>query len=180
MIEVTIDPDDARRIDELIDRISRVVEPSSLFTFLKDESLPYLRARAANRFITEGDDASGKWRPLTETSERFRAWAARKYGLPIKADHPINRRTGQLKNWVMRSYKIEQFGYAGAQLQMPGTRSSDRWLEQKYRHAQQGGFTRWYSGFGPRPVMAINQRDNTAITSSLKQWLEEQFEDATR
>lgn len=81
-------------VEEMLSRAEFVSSFGGMSKFLDQEVDPYLRARAAHRFASEGDAASGKWAPLAPSTVAIR----RSEGYP--GEHPINRRTGDLERWI--------------------------------------------------------------------------------
>jgi hypothetical protein len=177
-VDIVLNAEDKAQIDAMIKSITKVLSFAGISEFLETRAQPYLAQRARLRFANEGDDASGKWRPLSEVTERWREWCAAKYGLAITGPTPINVRTGALYRWVTETYAVKPFGSAAkdntVELTLPG-KISDPWLAVKLRHAQQGGFTRYFSGFGPRPVAVVSTVDSVQLTRMAGTWFDEMF-----
>lgn len=82
-----------KRMTALQDAIS----PEAIAQHHAATTTGFLKNRVLSRFESEGDDVSGKWAPLSDYTVQDRA--AR--GFPPA--HPILRRTGALRKWVMDS-----------------------------------------------------------------------------
>lgn len=167
--EVEVDVDATQviaRLDEMQNRLG----PTGLRVFFRGRVRPYLVRRMESRFVSEGDDASGKWQQLAFNTGRIR----RAKGYP--AWHPINRRSGALRRHVTQDYRIRPAN--GATLDMPGS-PGGREMASKIKVAQRGGYPT--SGKSarrgpsrpapPRPVLAVNDRDATHVTIDLMAWL---------
>jgi hypothetical protein len=63
---------DTKGVDVLLDRLMVTLSPEGLAAFLGSTVEPYFRKRAAIRFRDEGDDVSGKWAPLLESTKEIR------------------------------------------------------------------------------------------------------------
>lgn len=181
--EIRFEVDDSG-VRGVIEALQQRLMPNQLQEFLIAHAHPELKQSAEERFANEGDDIVGAWAELTRTTGLVRSW------LGYPPFHPINVRSGALKNFVLNTFTTRVSGGAGAVLMMPGPASGE--LLSKFRVAQQGGaglggVTR--SGFGrgsasathgesgpnrptpPRPVLAIGQRDSLEISLQLLDWL---------
>lgn len=190
-LDITID---ASEVDRLISAVKTSLHSDSQRMFLRQIAYPWFATRAAARFASGGDDASGKWAPLRPATERLRAWqigggmrgsvatgimprGIRGAGLTgVKRDKPINVRTGSLRAFVLGSYQIEQFG-EGATLQMPA-RNAPKLLMRKFERAQRGGIAvlpinNRLKRFSPRPVLAVGQADAAAMDDLAGDWFME-------
>lgn len=119
----------------------------------------WLQERAEARFAAEGDDASGKWAALTDTTNKIRQ------SLGFPPEHPINVRTGELKRHVVGGkgdVGIDGFGVTYAWPGGPVTPG----IERKMIGAQLGG-TRQPS----RPVAAVNITDAAAVLILLSDFI---------
>lgn len=154
MIQFFIDTDDA---EVALLRLEEAVSPSSFCHFLAANVDPYLRKRADERFISEGDSASGKWAPLKKATQEMRT----RYGFPPA--HPINERTGQLRDHITsRDGQVSMIGPA-AVLTLPG--SGMEWItEQKIMTAQKG---KSKPSTVARPVLALDSEDLAYVLTAL-------------
>lgn len=149
---------------------SEGLTPFGVRGFLKAGVHPYLQNRIDKRFASEGDEVVGKWTQLALATGMIRA----SQGFP--AWHPINKRTGELHQWVRSTYTIS--GGSVAQISVPGR--GGRLVEEKFRVAQQGGGKKGKkSSFvgprrpaPPRPVIALGLRDSLDLTISLMAWIQ--------
>ena len=143
------------------------VDTPSMMTFMNTKVDDYLGNRAADRFAVEGDDASGNWAPLTETTRRI------KEALGAPADE-INIRTGDLAAWVIETSDVESNGL-GVTLTKPSQEIfSDPVATTKLQHAQQGTDSNpLFPGAvtPPRPVVALAERDMATIVQMLQAWI---------
>jgi hypothetical protein len=143
--------------DIVLDRLEEIFTPDTLATFLGAEVGPYLKKRAEARFAQEGDSASGKWVPLKDATVQIRL------SQNIGGEHPINRRTGELENWVVGSGWNAYPTGLGATLQYPGKAPTGELLE-KVTTAQKG---KTYPSTVPRPVLAVDDTDALQVTAIL-------------
>jgi hypothetical protein len=189
MDNVHIEVDDSLVLG-VVEALQLKLQPSELKVWLTTHAHRELRERAEERFANEGDDAVGKWAELTRATGIVRQY------LGYSPFHPINVRSGALKNLVLNTFTVKDRGASGASLSMPGPASGE--MLSKLRVAQQGGFgtggtTR--AGFGrgsarsssggewgnirtgpnrpapPRPVLALSQRDSLVLSHSLLDWI---------
>ena len=138
--------------------LDTALNPIAIAGFLGAEVDPYIRTRARQRFRDEGDDVSGKWAPLHEATWQWRS------NIPgISPEHPINRRTGELEEYVTQSRSDVNYHGVGAVLKMPGDRPTGE-LKDKVTTAQAG---RADPNTQPRPVIGMNERDLTAVMTLL-------------
>lgn len=129
-----------------------LLSPGSIAGFLKNFVVGYLQQAAADRFAMEGDEASGKWLPLKESTRRIRS----EQGFPAG---PINVRTGELREYVVGNQGSIGIDI-GATLEWPTNLPEGTDLMYKYRVAQTGTM----SGKVPaRPVVGMSFRDMAAI-----------------
>lgn len=170
-IEVEMDFNDSVRINRLINGLSAGMSGAGLTTLLSQEVQPYLHHRAWQRFMTQGDDASGRWAPLTETTQKFRRFYAKRDGLKIQPDFPINERTTQLRDYVTQSFDILKTEQS-ARLAIPSTKTSGygRFISRKLRHAQLGGIGLNGDRFPARPVAVISGKDKQVIDAMTIGW----------
>ena len=82
-----------KRITALQDAIS----PEAIAQHHAATTAGFLKNRVLSRFESEGDEVSGKWAPLSDYTVQDRV----QKGFP--PTHPILRRTGALRKWVMDS-----------------------------------------------------------------------------
>jgi hypothetical protein len=146
----------------LLAAIERSLERDGIQEFLDDEAVPFLRMRTARRFHLEGDEVTGKWAPLRETTARIRARQG--YG----AQRPINIRTGALLRYVL-THDIEN-----ESLYFPALTGGNKELQSKLRVAQRGGGSTASPALGgptvpapPRPVLGLGRVDSDFIVGKL-------------
>lgn len=141
-----------RDVERMLTAVNTVISPLGMMGFLKSVATPYVRTRAAQRFASEGDDVSGKWAPLQPATQEIRE----RLDLPISADHPINRRTGDLEAYITQSDSdVQAFGM-GAQMTYPGKLPGSRALNEKMSTAQTG---RAHPSTVKRPVLGLGITD---------------------
>jgi hypothetical protein len=146
----------AAGVQAMLTRLENKLLPPNIGAFLKGSVEPFLEMRAQQRFAGEGDDVSGPWAPLQPATQVIRA--SQGYG----ADHPINRRTGQLENYIANSGGAVSFNPAGATLTYPGAPASGE-LADKVQTAQVG---RTNPSTVPRPVLDMNNNDLLAVLTA--------------
>lgn len=141
----------------MLNHLDSAMSPVGLAAFLHGSVEPYIRERAQNRFASEGDDVSGKWAPLQQTTIEFRESGG--FG-----PRPINRRTGELEAYITQS----DAGIASAPglsvLTYPKDPPKTPALQQKVQTAQAG---RSVPSTVPRPVLGLNERDLGAVMVQL-------------
>lgn len=138
--------------------IAVAFDPPAIHAWMSGPVTEFLVTRTTNRFATEGDDASGKWAPLAPATETIRATMG--YG----PAHPINVRTGQLRDWVLDASPEIIVSSGGASMRYPSDPPSGK-LAAKVETAQHGGGSTGKAP--PRPVMAISEFDAVGITELL-------------
>lgn len=156
---------EAGEVEEALDRLQSAFSNVSMVKFMRGAVQPHLHERATQRFESEGDSASGKWKPLTDYTNKDR----QKQG--FSAAHPINVRTGQLRDFITnQDGDISQTGIAGTmRLDMPGGTSDDELLS-KLETAQLGRDPNPNPKFNPvpaRPVMALDRLDLDFVMTEL-------------
>lgn len=166
---------DDSQAQALFNRLRQRIGLAGLRVFLRGTTRGYLVSRIVQRFASEGDEASGKWAELRESTALIRSYQG--YG----AWGPINQRTGALYRHVTSSYMLKAAGQGGMTLSIPGT-NRNRELMSKLKVAQTGGFAttkpKGKRSTGPnrpavpRPVLALSDTDQRVITTSLMAWIE--------
>jgi hypothetical protein len=152
-----------KSVRAMLTRVETMLEPASIAGFLMSAVVPYLQKRGKMRFESEGDDVSGKWLPLTEGTQAIRSAAG--YG----AEHPINVRSGELKDYIIGSTGMPTVEAGGATLTYPGTPPGNTDLKNKLAVAQSGG-PNTQAGYRPtpaRPVLGLNEADLASVTVML-------------
>ena len=144
-----------------LEKLQASISPMALTLFQESVVVPYIKERAIQRFVSEGDSATGKWAPLKESTQKVRKYYG--YG----ESHPINKRTGQLENFITGISPGVVAG-AGTVLTFPGPISSSA-LEQKFLTAQQG---RIQPLTVPRPVLGWMEGDVIFLASSLESFIQ--------
>lgn len=138
------------------------VSDTGLQAFMRNQVDTYLRQRADQRFRSEGDAAvGGTWDPLKESTEWFR----RRQGFP--AQHPINQRTGELREFVTKTPGSVAGVAGGFQLTLPGETPTGE-LYDKLATAQQG---RGNPATEARPVLGIDMIDGVSIGVALIEYM---------
>jgi len=138
-------------VERIIANLMRVLSEHGLVAFLEAEVGPYLSRRAGERFANEGDDVVGTWAPLRPATQAIRAESP----YAIGPDHPINRRSGELENWVVQGgWNAYPEGYM-ATLEYPGSLPTGDLLD-KVKTAQSGDVA---TNTVARPVLGLNEND---------------------
>lgn len=151
-----------KQVESLLWALDTALNPFAIAGFLGAEVDPYIRTRARQRFRDEGDDVSGKWAPLAEATWTWRT------GQGYQAQHPINKRSGELEGWVTESAHRMNVHTLGATLTMPGNRGGGE-LTTKVKTAQIG---KPDPNTPPRPVIGMNEKDLSAVLSLLFLYIE--------
>lgn len=160
---------DSRDVDKALGLLDVNTRDSSMRNLLKARVWPYIQGRIAARFANEGDEASGKWAELAYNTGRIRAMQ----GFP--ATHPINVRTGALKDFALNSYRISGSAASGATLTAPGDLRG-KILTEKVRRAQSGSPATSQKAAAPaRPVYALSNTDQEVIGVMAIDWIRAGF-----
>lgn len=165
MSDITITTD-AAAVQGLMSHLMSSLQPVGLMEFFSTRGHNILAKRAEDRFSSEGDDAVGRWKQLTRTTARVRQTS----GFP--GYHPINVRTGQLKDLVVNTYKLRPMA-GGAVMTMPGNAGGT--VLSKLRVAQQGskrGGNALAREVPARPVLALDQIDADLLGHALMDWIQ--------
>lgn len=156
---------DDRALRRALDNLIVLLSPAGAAAFLGSTVGPYLSERAQKRFANEGDDAVGMWAMLKPATVMIREKQG--YG----GEHPINRRTGELEEWVVNGgWDAYPSGF-GASLRYP-ERAPAGELRSKVETAQRG---RSEPATVPRPVLAVNETDLLFVQAALVAGIEEVF-----
>jgi hypothetical protein len=142
----------------MLNRVNRAIGGASLATWMQTMAIPYFQDEIVDRFAYEGDDRSGEWAPLKDSTNRIRE------ALGYPPEHPINERTGEMLEWLASSGEFIM-GLNSAIGTIPGDAPSDI-LAQKFRTAQMGtNENRMIPGAHtpPRPVLAVSPAEDMAI-----------------
>jgi hypothetical protein len=148
-----------RDVVEAVTKMELLLSAEGLMTFLSTSVGPYLRERAQDRFANEGDDVTGPWAPLHPATVAIRE------SLPyqIGGEHPINRRSGELENWVTQGNYFPYPLAGGAALQYPKGKPTGE-LYDKVKTAQQG---KPEANTVARPVIGVNEKDLLFVMAAL-------------
>lgn len=144
-------------VTALLTHLDTALNPVAIASFLGASVDPWLRTRAKDRFKSEGDDVSGGWAPLKESTQNIRSQMG--YG----SAHPINNRTGALEEYIVGSPNRLTIHGLGATLTLPG-RAPTGELKTKVQTAQKG---RGNPRTVPRPVLGMNERDMSFVLTAL-------------
>lgn len=146
-----------RGVQAMLTRMDTLLSPPAIAGFLGAKVDPYLRGRARSRFRAEGDDVTGAWVPLASATREIRAQMG--YG----AEHPINRRTGQLEEYIAGSPNQINIHALGATLTLPGQPPVGE-IKSKVETAQKG---KSYPRTPARPVLGMNEKDLAYVLTAL-------------
>ena len=149
-----------KEVRTMLTRLDIAISPVGLATFLGVVVDPYLKGRAGQRFLQEGDDVTGSWAPLKPATQTIRS------EMGFGAAHPINVRTGELERYIVEGDNRITAHAAGATLTMPGHDAAGELFDKVSR--AQGGDSRTV----PRPVLGMNERDLLAVLMFLSQHVE--------
>lgn len=155
---------DKQYLDTLVTELDQRLDALGLVAWLDRVVSPYIRARIGIRFAGEGDDVSGSWNPLTVATQQIRMNQGFGPG-------PINRRYGQLYDFLMNSPGISVAAGFGAELTHPGPTGD--WRTKVKLQTAQSGKSRPKTP--ARPVIGLNNNDYLFISSELTAYLIEGF-----
>lgn len=140
-------------------KLQALLDPAAVGVFLNEAIEKQINIRARQRFQSEGDDASGKWAPLSPGTQNIRE--SMQYG----AAHPINVRTGELRDFIENGDARIAIEPSAATLTLPSSVPSGN-LGKKFKGAQQG------EGTAPaRPVLALGATDLAQTVTALEQYI---------
>ena len=154
---------ESEAVETMLAMMDSRLSPEAIAGFLGANIDPYLRRRAGERFANEGDDVVGTWLPLSSGTVAIRE------GLGFSGAHPINKRTGELEDYITGGGANPGIPVAGlgATLKFPG-RTATGELKSKVETAQRGKpATGGMRATPPRPVLGMNARDLSFTVMSL-------------
>lgn len=145
---------DKAGVQHMLNAIDSALSVTGLAAFLYGDVGPWVKERAQQRFESEGDDVSGKWAPLMETTVDIRERGG------FEGAHPINKRTGELEAYITQG----QVGVVSSPgigvLKFPQNEPKSKGLREKMKTAQGG---RAVPNTVPRPVLGLNERDLSEV-----------------
>jgi hypothetical protein len=147
---------DTRAVDQMLADFSRALQPDDLARWMTDDVYHLMVLRTSNRFDSEGDDVSGPWASLTPYTQ-----AQRRRG-GFGAAHPINVRTGAMKDHLLHRVPDVMPNTLGATMWFPARGGSAKNL-RKVRIAQDGDPK---SRTPARPVLGVNPNDLELVLKS--------------
>lgn len=146
----------------MLTRLEMKLQTPAMIAFMQSAVVPYVQQRTAARFAAEGDDVVGKWSPLKVETENIRI----KHGYP--GAHPINVRTGQMRNALVGSFGDVVSAGGLTELTYPDGVSVTGQLARKIMTAQGGSM---FPPTVPRPVLGFNENDSIALTALVSGYL---------
>lgn len=159
---------------EMLFRLEVATSQVGIASWATTEIDPWLQMRAADRFDREGDAASGAWVPLSSFTSEWRDEG----GFP--AEHPINVRTGALRDyitheaegdWFTRGLNAGQYVWPGAAL--PYTNHITAKLKTAQLGVPRGENPKFPNSSTPRrPVVAVDATDMRALLESYANYVE--------
>lgn len=161
-ISVTVEDAD---VELALAVLAEAVQPVMTATFLSAEVRPYLQDQAQENFDEERSVLGG-WKPLAPYTVDLRESMG--YG----AEGPINRRTGELEQFVTAgSVDPPRILTEASELTFPGPAGGE--LEHKLEMAQKGGPnpTPGFRPTPPRPVADLDEGDVAAVLVALSTWI---------
>lgn len=152
-------------LEGLLARLDTSLSPAGLSMFLMGSVHPWIQKRAKTRFAAEGDDVSGDWLPLAQATQEIRANGDWRVG----PSHPINRRTGDLEDYITNANSSIMPWQGGSMLTYPDNPPVGPGLDEKMRTAQGG---KDHPKTPPRPVIGLNETDLAYVMSTLSFFVE--------
>lgn len=147
-----------RGVQAMLANIDSALSPSGLASFLGMAVGPWVKERAADRFQSEGDDVTGKWAPLSDTTIDIREKSG------FEGAHPINKRTGELEAYITQGQVGIVAAPAVSTLTFPKNPPTTKSLKQKMETAQRG---RSNPSTVARPVLGLGERDLAQVLTML-------------
>lgn len=151
-----------RDVDRLLRNLNDALGVVGIYHFLDKSVGPWLQRRAKERFANEGDDVVGKWQPLEDITNQMRVAD----GFP--AEHPINRRTGELEAYITGSGWDVMSTPPLAQLTFPGGPEPVGVLGEKVSTAQKGASN---PATVARPVVGLNEADLAFVLGAMATYI---------
>lgn len=157
-VDFDVELENENSVYAILAGLTLAVSQTNIYRWLNGWGPDYLKDRALKRFDTEGDRASGKWEDLRPATNDIREH------LGYPRAHPINERTGDLRNFIKSSTGDTAFvGAQTVRLSWPDVPPAQGGLSQKFETAQVGKKS---PGTPPRPVAAIDAIDlQTALVA---------------
>lgn len=151
-----------QNLDRTIDKLAGALSPTGLALWMESVLTPYLQQRARDRFRSEGDDAVGKWAPLSPATVSIRENAG------YSGEHPINHRSGQLERYITSGavMRVTLFP-GGALMTYPGNEPTGE-LGRKLQTAQEGKGQPYTPA---RPVLGISSKDISFAITALDEYI---------
>jgi hypothetical protein len=153
-IEIVGGHDSVQRMLQVLDS---ALSPTGLAAFLYGSVGEWVKGRAEKRFINEGDDVSGQWTPLAQATVDIRE--AEGFG----GAHPINKRTGQLEEYITRGAISVTTTQGQGVMRYPASSTGGE-LRDKIKTAQQG---QQFPKTPARPVLGLNETDLSTVLTML-------------
>jgi len=151
--------------DAVCARLIALLSPPGLEEFMHVGPDQILHERIAQRFDNEGDDVVGQWAQLRPSTVAIRTAKG------FDGAHPINRRTGEMYDFLMEPGRVGS-DKGGTALQIPGRAASGE-LFDKIKTAQVGRRTPPVTG--RRRVLGMNEKDAEAILERFNTWIIGEF-----
>lgn len=147
-----------RGVQRMLEIVDSSMSAVGLAAFLYGSVGPWVMSRAEERFKQEGDDVTGKWAPLMPRTQEIRE----SYG--FGGSHPINKRTGELEDYITQGQVSVVTSPGVGILRFPGNPPNSPSLREKMKTAQQG---RANPSTVARPVLGLNEKDLIAVMELL-------------
>lgn len=145
-LDIVVDTNEA---DLMLSAAEQTLMGPSLRRYLDTEMATYMRKRISDRFASEGDDVTGPWAALQDATVSIRE----SKGFP--GEHPINKRTGDLENFMTKGRLDYTMQSNGASIFFPGKPPTPE-LATKVQTAQAG---KDFPATVKRPVVGVNAVD---------------------
>lgn len=155
---------DSSQVDLLEAGLQRALSPTSIEGFLLTKAAGYLQEITGINFAHETSRDGQAWEPLHDATNAIREQDG------YSPEHPINERTGELREWLTNSHGDVAPGLDGAELTWPSEGDPD--AERKLQVAQQGskrGENPLFpsSATNPRPVIGAGEVDLAILLALL-------------
>jgi hypothetical protein len=160
---------DERGVLKMLAHLDTCFSPVGMAAFLGGDVTPWLRERAAHRFVQGGDDASGPWAPLRPATVEIRAGGIQRGEWPgISPTHPINKRTGLMEDFITKGAGEIVSSPGSTTLYFPKRQVGVKMgLDKKVKRAQAGD-----SRTKARPVLAVGEVDLVTVVQSLAYFIQ--------
>jgi hypothetical protein len=160
-INIFFDVGSKKGVDAMLLNLMTKLDPLTMGVFLLGTMVPHLQKKFAQGFANEMDPNGAAWAVLSPATEKIRE------DMGYNGPSPINKRTGELEDYITNSGGMVWAAGLGTSLKYPGKGVPSGNLGKKLRGAQRGEGTA-----PPRPVLGLDENDLAFLLMSLYGYFE--------